>query len=326
MRRILLVLLSFVGSGVLLWLVLRGLPIQEILNGLAQANPFWIGVALAMVVVAIYTRGIRWRGMLNNQIGVKESFLIMSVAFMLNLLPLRLGEVARSAIVTRHKIPFFTALTSVIVERVLDLFLVIILIAVILPTIPNVDPQVGRSVSLFGIAALAGFVVLLFFAKYEKYAFNILEFVERMLPFFKRLPLKTLIINVLNGVQPLTTWRGFGFAVSWTVICWIFSFASGYAMMMALNVDPSVAMTANVLGICFTALGLALPLSVANLGPFQAAFAFVGQLLNMDEVLAVTLGFLYNGVSVLGYTMLGLIGLSVLGLSLGDLTQKKPQE
>ena len=47
----------------------------------------------------------------------------------------------------------------------------------------------------------------------------------------------------------------------------------------------------------------------------------------MSPVAATTLGFLFHGISVLGYAVFGVLGLAALGVSLGDmLSRKQPQQ
>lgn len=319
MRRTLLIALSFAGSGLLLYLVLRDVPFEQVLEGIQKANPFWLFVNFLAITAGLYFRGIRWRGLLGNRLSVREAFLLQGVTFMLNQLPLRAGEVARSAIVTRHNIPFLTAVTSILAERLLDMLLVVVVIAFALPLVPSAPPEVGRGATLFGLLALAGFAVMLGFARAPQVAHRLLEFVLRLLPFLRRLPLKSLLDNVLGGLEHLTHWRGFAHVVGWTLISWSASFISLLSLVYALDIPNVNAWLVAFFGVCLTALGLALPLSVASLGPFQAALILTGQLLGIDNVQAITLGFLFNGVAIFGYVFWGTIGVLSLGLSVGDL-------
>jgi hypothetical protein len=163
----------------------------------------------------------------------------------------------------------------------------------------------------------------LFFATRPHIPQAILVFMGRVLPFIKHLPLEKLLDNVLQGITPLTRPRTFAHAIVWTILSWACSFISGYTLTRALGVPDDLQVLTAVLGICFTALGLALPLSVASLGPFQGALVLTGELLGLDSLKAITLGFLFNGMAVLGYIVWGTIGLFVLGLSLGDVFKQK---
>lgn len=325
MRRLIFVALSFFGSAFLLWLVLRDVPFAEVMAGIQQADVVWLIITFVFITLSLTTRGVRWRALVENRVPPREAFLLMSVTMMLNQLPLRAGEVARSAIATRYDVPFFTSLTTIVIERILDLLAVVIVISFALPLAPGATPEAGRAALTLGAAALVGFVVLIFFARRPQVPRAILATLNRWVPLLERLPLARLLENVLQGLQPLTRWHRFAHAVGWTTIAWVVSFLSLYTLARALALPPESWWLVAFLGVGFTAIGLALPLSVASLGPFQAALAFAGQLLLLDPVTAITLGFLFNGMAVLGYVFWGTIGLFSLGLSLGDVFSAQPQ-
>ncbi len=326
MRRWIFVVLGVTGSVVILWLVLRGVDFAQVLAGIAKANPFWLLLNFLGMTGTLITRAVRWRGILGNSIPLKEAFFLQGVTFMLNQLPLRAGEVARSAFATQHGVSFFTAATSIVVERLLDVLMVVVVLAFALAGLPNVPPEVARGALTFGVLALAAFGVLIVFAKYPKLAFGTLDGVTRRLPVLGRLPLRRLLENVLAGLERLTHWRGFLHAVVWTLIAWVVSYYTLYVLVFALDIQGVDALLMALIGISLVALGLALPLSVASLGPFQAGVVVAGQILGMDYVEAVTLGFLLNGMSVLSYLFWGAIGLSVLGLNLRGLLAAPPEK
>ena len=145
-------------------------------------------------------------------------------------------------------------------------------------------------------------------------AHTILDHVLKLIPLLGRLPLKTMLDHVLDGLQPLTEARTLLFTLTWSLIAWGMSLAGFYFLHLALGIETNF--TASVpLGIGLASLSVALPVSVAALGPFEAAIALTGQLVGMDSVDAVSLGFLLHGMSVLGYTIWGVIGLIALGIS-----------
>lgn len=324
MRRWLFVILGVTGSIVILWLVLRGVDFNEVIKGIAQANPFWLLLNFIGMTGALWTRAIRWRGILGFSIPLRDAFFLQGVTFMLNQLPLRAGEVARSAFATQHNVSFFTAATSIVVERLLDVLLVVIVLAFSLAGLPDVPPEVARGALTFGALGVVAFGVLVFFAKYPKLAYSLLDTLTRLLPFLGKLPLRRLLESVLAGLERLTHWRGFVHAVVWTLLAWGVSYFTLYVLVFALDIRGVDAWLMAFIGISLVALGLALPLSVASLGPFQAGVVLAGTILGMDYVEAVTLGFLLNGMSVLSYLFWGAVGLWALGLNVRGLLSSAP--
>ena len=131
MRKWLFVIGSVAVSAVLLWLTLRDVPLDEVWATIQRTNIFWVLVSFLTVGGALFTRGVRWNVMLGGRIGTRTSFYIFSVTMLLNQLPLRAGEVVRVLLATRREVPVMTAAASVLVERLVDVVLVVVIIAAI---------------------------------------------------------------------------------------------------------------------------------------------------------------------------------------------------
>ena len=95
MRRATLLAASLAVSALFLWLALRDVPLAEVGASIREAQFGWILVSLGTIVLALYTRAIRWRGLLGNRIPLGRAFHILGVTFLANQLPLRAGEIAR---------------------------------------------------------------------------------------------------------------------------------------------------------------------------------------------------------------------------------------
>src|SRR5262245_1242799 len=96
MRRWVILVASLIVSGVFLVLALRDVPISEVVAGIQQADFGWVVLSFLGVVASLATRAERWRGLLDNRISLVNAFHILNITMLLNLLPLRAGEVART--------------------------------------------------------------------------------------------------------------------------------------------------------------------------------------------------------------------------------------
>jgi uncharacterized protein (TIRG00374 family) len=323
-RQTLIVIISILGSAIFLVLVLKDVPLAEVGAAMREADLLWVLLGFALVILSMWTRAIRWRGLLNNRISLLEAFYLMGITFTLNQLPLRAGEVARGLIVMRRNVPFMTAATSIIVERILDVLMVGVLLTASVPFLPNVPPQVTQGAVLFGTIGIVGFGVLLFFAHRPQVAHRLLDFIFKLLPFlknFKRLSLSAWLDHIIEGLQPLTNWRTFAHAIIWTLIAWAVSLGTLMCLLRALHIETNyLLMTA--IAISLASLSIALPINVAGIGVFEATIVFSGSLVGIDTVPATALGFLFHGNAVLGYIIVGVIGMFALGLSLSDIFKR----
>ncbi len=92
MRRWIILAASVIVSGVFLWLALRGVPFAEVIDGIRQANLFWVIVSMICILGAQGSRAIRWRGLLDNRVPLVRSFHILNLTMLVNQLPLRAGK------------------------------------------------------------------------------------------------------------------------------------------------------------------------------------------------------------------------------------------
>ena len=313
-KRILVILASIVASAISLALVLRAVPISDVVDSLSKADPAYLLMTLMFATLALLTRGIRWWLLLDRRISVAESFHMVNIMFLGNQLPFRLGELARTVLAARRGVPLVTAGASVIVERLIDMLVVVLVIAFTVSRLPAVPADITDKVALFGALALVGFLVLLTFAHAPGPAHRLLNTILKAAPPLKRLPLRTMLEHLLEALRPLTDLRTLGNTAVWTALAWGTALAAFYFAHLALGIDVDY-LTSVTLGISLTALSIAFPFSVAALGPFELAILATGQLVGMSDADALALGFLLHGINVFCYAVWGTIGLLALGAS-----------
>lgn len=324
MRRWLIIAASVVVSGVFLWLALRDVPLTEIVDGIRQADIGWVLLSVVGVFGAQSSRAVRWRGLLDDRVSLIHAIHILNITMLLNQLPLRAGEVARSLLATRSNVPVVTAATSIVVERLIDVVVVVLMLAVALSRLPDAPAAVAQAAMLFGAAAVVAFVVLVAFARYPQAAHRLLAWIEDRIPALRRLNGRRRLDEVLDGLRPLTHARRAVHFIGWTGIGWFFSLFTFYALERALAINGVDLVLGTILGVPLAAFSIAIPVSVAAIGPFEGAVRVAGDAVNMSPVAATTLGFLFHGVTVFSYALFGVIGLVALGVSLGDVMTQQP--
>jgi len=316
MRRLLLIVGSILVSAFFLWFILRDFPLADIWGRIQQADPLLVLISLALAMFGLWLRAVRWQAMLdNNPISLRTASYIMGITFILNLLPLRAGEVARSVLARRYGVPIVTAATSILLERLVDVLMVVVMLAIALTQAPSVPPEMAQVATLFGVVAVVGFIVLIVLARSPEQAFAGLQRVERMIPALKRLPLESTFRNVLSGLAPLTHVQGLVKIFGWSIAGWGVSIISLLPLFAALKIEGINILLCAVISVCMASFSIAIPVSVAAIGPFEAAVLAAGQLAGLDGVQALSLGFLFHGVSVADYVIWGIIGFFGLGLS-----------
>jgi glycosyltransferase 2 family protein len=130
--------LIFLGLGILLsWLAVKGLKEEDkaqIYRSISEANYTWIALSMVVGILAHISRAVRWK-MLLAPLGfnpkLSNTFHAVMIGYLANLAPLRIGEVVRCGILKRYeKIPLTQSFGTVIAERVIDLFVLFLLLII----------------------------------------------------------------------------------------------------------------------------------------------------------------------------------------------------
>ena len=129
-----------------LYLAFKNVPFAELISYLLSINFFWILPAAVSIMIGFVIRAIRWQFILGSyqHIGFRQAFHPLMIGFMINcILPGRVGEVARPAILKKKEnVPFTTGLATVAAERVFDLGILIVLFIVLFSQV-EIDPALG---------------------------------------------------------------------------------------------------------------------------------------------------------------------------------------
>ncbi len=330
MKRWQSLLLGVVISVATLAFALRGNDLSRIGGELARGRYLWLIPASVLIFLGLALRGFRWRALLDNRITTAHSFHIMNVGYFFNAwLPMRLGEVARSYLVTRLTPPIsmFTSLSSVVVERLTDLLAVVALV-VLAVSIAPVTPEIEAGARTTGLVALAGILTLLVFAIRRPLAHAILEFVIRLLPFLKRFNLVHLMDRVLDGLAALRSVRGMAVALFWTAVSWAVSVAAGFVLLYVFYDNPRP--EAALLMIAVASIAIALPAVPGSVGPFELAIIVGLQAGGMVDASnpserAFAYAILLHVLTTGAYALLGVIGLSQEGVTFQEVIRSARQ-
>jgi len=292
---------------------------------LVHARYWAVLPTLALTLLGLWLRSLRWRVLLGYRIAPRHSFHILNVSYFVNaVLPLRVGELARAVLAARidPPIPVLTSLSSVVVERLLDTLAVFGLIGLTLLALP-VGLEIGLIGGLLGVGTVIGVIVLAAFAARPAWAHRLLDGAARVVPLLRRPALHTWLDNALDGIAPLASPRLALLAALWTALGWAASVAAGYVLLYAIFDDPT--WTASMAMIALASFAIAVPAVPGNLGPFEAAVVFglasAGLVARPTDAPAVAFALLVHVVNVASYVALGLVGLWAEDVSLGDLTR-----
>jgi uncharacterized membrane protein YbhN (UPF0104 family) len=280
---------------------------------------------LAVSIVGLWLRSIRWRVLLNDRLSPRDSFHVLNVSYFINgVLPLRVGELARAALAARADPPVrvLTSLSTILVERLIDTLAVFGLVGLTLAMLP-VGLEIGMVGIVLGVGAVIGVAVLAVFAARPAWAHGVLTAAGRPIPPLRRPALHGWLDHLLDGITPLASPRLALRVVGWTVASWTASVVAGYVLLYAIFDHPTWAAATAM--IALASFVVAVPAVPGNLGPFEAAVVFglagAGLVSEASDPPAVAFALLLHAVNLLTYISTGLVGLWAQDVSLGEATR-----
>ncbi len=265
--------------------------------------------------LSFFFRGLAWRVILDDAPSRLNSFFTITEGYLLNLLPLRLGEIGRSVIMGGliGKSPFFV-FTTVILERIFDVLITLILLIITIPLLSAASFSGTIYYVLFGVI-LIGMAVMFWIAGHQE------QFMELMRKIFKPeskagkfiLPKIRLL---LSGMGILTKPKRFCIWLFWilaTWACWIATLQVGLREFF-----PQLPFWAGLFTQGIGALGGAIPSAPAGIGVVEGAYVVALGFFGVDQSSALAFGLVMHAVSIVSPVLWGLIGFSVQGLKLTE--------
>jgi uncharacterized membrane protein YbhN (UPF0104 family) len=310
--------LGLVVSAICLWLALRQVPLDELLDAVQSVNYWWVSLAFAANIVSLVTRGFRWRVLLGERGSVAEYVWAHAIGGLLtNVFPLRAGEAGRVVIISRRlHLPIVQVAASVVLERAADMVIVLGMLAtmLLLMDVPWPIAATGLALALAIGAALPCLGVLMLFGQRLTPG---VEWITSRLPSRLGKIMLATWSHVLQAVQPLRDpLVGLQVAV-WSVITWLIWIGMFWASIEA--VVPGAQAIEAVFALTAIAIGISLPSSPGFIGVLQ----LVGQQAlvtpfpeRFTPVSALTVTLIFHAASYVTPLVLGAIGLARLGLSI----------
>ena len=306
-------------SAALLWLSLRSLDLHAVVASLAGANWLWFLPICLLTLLSFWVRAVRWGWILHGikPIPAPRLFAATMIGFAANnLLPARLGELVRPwALGTSERISRSSAFATIIVERVVDMFCILLLFAVALALHPF-----PKMVQDAGLAALGVNVVLLALlmsierspAQAERAA----AWVERRAPARIAPMAASLLRNFSGGLGVFRSGPGLLRVTVYSAIMYAVTALGMQGCMMAF--DMVVPWYAGIVLLVITAFGMMIAPTPGYLGAIQYACVLGLSLFGIDRAIGFSFSLYYHLTQFLPITVVGLIYLGRAGMSLGQ--------
>jgi len=309
--------LGVLFSLVAMLVLFQGLEIDKLASEISKANYWSLMPFIVLETLALWARGMRWRVLLEEKLGSKRLFWITNISYYLsNILPLRIGELGRVYLVTRNsKVTGMQALSTALLERLLDVVTVFIMLFLVLPLIPKHGLVTSMSYLIVGLVIIL-IISLFVIARKRKTAAKVIGLMTQRLG--------TRIDGVINDAfdkffESIDIVRGRRVILAgiWSIIVWILSGLATYYLLIGFV--PELQLYDAIFVTSLLALGIALPSVPASVGLWEASAVAALAVLDVNKEIALAFAIVMHVTVFVKMSILGIIGLHLEGESFSDI-------
>jgi uncharacterized protein (TIRG00374 family) len=313
-------------SALLLVLLVRGVDREALQAALAATDLRLVPVAIGMYFVAVWIRSVRWRLLLPpGAAPTGDLFKALIVGFTVNnLLPIRLGEVARAYLLARwDAVPYGVSAASLVVERILDGLALATLLLTALLFVPAPTPYLLVAGLLIGAAFGIGALILALAAWNDTLLTSTLNRLVRPLPASVRSAIDGLTLGFLRGLRVV---HGLGLLaklVGLSLLAWLTELAMVFVLLLGMPMPHSFP-EAIVAGAAANFATL-VPSSPGYVGTFDGALSRVLQdTAGVSPAVGLAAAVLVHATLLVPVTLAGLVILWRSRLSLVQVSRAAP--
>lgn len=291
-----------------IWLVLRNVDFRQLAANFRQAKIPYIASAIVLFYVGYAFRIERWRLMLmkkNSELRWSECAgpLMASVAAN-NVLPFRAGDILRAfAFNERLGVCVSTSLTSLFVERLLDLLMLISFLGIALAYFgmnSSALVEVGGSVLI--IAAIVILFLLFFPSLFRRPAFFISDLIANINTLYG-VKLREEFLKIFSALDHTSSRVTISKLISWSIIAWI---AEGLVFWLVALSIPSISNDLAVwIALPLGTLSTVMPSTPGYLGTFDYFTAESMVAMGNSSAASVAFAFVVHAVLWLPSTLIG---------------------
>lgn len=244
--------LIFLSAGLFLfYLIYKDQDLERLKQDLDNLNYNWIFLSLTAGALSHVVRAVRWK-MLVKPFGYNPSFAnsffsVMSTYFA-NLAVPRLGEVTRPTIIKKYEnIPFSTSFGTIVLERVIDVLILLILTLILALTqshifvsFINQNPAFVEKIESLIPSNLLYILIGLFFASF----ISLILFWKKIKKTGLYKKVGHLVEQFLDGIKSILKIKQKGLFIFYSILIWVLYFGLTYLPVFAFSSTEHI----NVLG------------------------------------------------------------------------------
>jgi len=319
----LITIFGFLISVVLLYFSLRGVRFGEIVRTFLTADYRLIFIPLLFVALSISGCAFRWSRVSGGGVRFRDTFISLIIGlFVNNVLPARIGEVARGYVLSKRTgLSLTYTLSTVLADRFFDLAGLLAITFLFLPK-KSLPPDVSRAIMLLVLLLIICIAVMLIMSR-EKYAGKIVRMLHKIKkPFFSKIAHR--LLEVQENLQRINSPLNLLIFVALSFFNWMSMSAALYFVTLALGVEVDFRYIPFVCALLN--MGLTVPTAPGYIGVYQFLLTNLLMIFAVPKAEAFSVSVLFHATWYIPYNILGTILLIKEKLGLKELRSLEKKE
>ncbi|UCG51801.1 MAG: flippase-like domain-containing protein [Candidatus Latescibacterota bacterium] len=316
-------LIGSIVSAFFLYLALRDIEWDVLWGVLRETRLSYLLPAVVVSLVSHYFRAYRWKFMLLPVKTITTNSLFSATMIGLmgnNLLPARLGEIVRAyALGRREQISRTAAFATIVYERIVDVFSLLVLLWIVLAKIPGPD-WLGRSALWLLVANVLLMFAMIAMERHRGLVTRLVARASRRLSENTQAKIQQATEGYLGGLAGMMRPRTLLPIAVTSVATWGFAMFAVYLCFGALGIDVPVMASATL--VVVIAMGSMIPSAPAHLGTTQYACVLGLGLFGIGKSEALAYSILFHALQFFPVTILGLYYLWRAEIRLRDISSR----
>lgn len=302
--------------GLLFWQI----DLKRLLIAVRVANWGALPIVISAYLIFMFLRAWRWQIMLGSKVRYWPVFHAQSIGYLLtNILPFRLGDLGRAYFIGQQPgLSGLQALSSVVLERILDMLIIVLFFGLSLTMVPTMPPVLAQAGMTFAVLSVLFFGMMLLIVSHRSLALMI---TQRTLARIRWLETEVWLRRAglfLEGLQSLNQWRPLIVVLGLSFVDWMTGVAAFYWGIGAFW--SGVTWPAAIFTLCAAAFGVSLPSSPSAIGVFHASVWLALSIFSVTREQALGFAFVYHALTFIIVLILGSIGLWRGGQTLSEIS------
>ncbi len=315
-RKHIITALGLVISLVLLYFSLKGLDAKAIFDTLKKTDYRLAMLPFVFISGSVILASFKWQKISGHNVRLSDTLISLIIGlFVNNVLPARLGEVARGYVLsTRKGISFTYAISTVFVDRIFDLTGLLLITFLFFPK-HRLPENVSQAIYIL-IGLLTSCIILLIVFSREKLSGAIAGRLNKIQkPFIAKLAKR--IVEIQGNLKRIQSPLNVILYILIAFLQWLSMSAALYFAMLTLGIHMKFTYAPFVCALLN--MGLTIPSSPGYIGVYQFLLVYLLSIFGIPKYEGFTVSILFHASWYIPYNIAGFLLLLKEHMKIGEL-------